>query len=383
MLPSEPLVLANGAIAISGTVSAAIGPDDEPGYFNYTDYEHTPLRMFRAVVTAAWYPSAHVGVLTDLRLENTDFTAHAWYIRLRPWLGRAFDVQIGRIPPSFGSYTRRSYGADDPFIGYPLAYQYLTTVRDDALPANANNVLRQRGRGWLVRYPIGNTTPTAGLPLASAFRWDTGVQVRIGARPVEASVGLTQGTLSTPRVEDDNDGKQVSGRLAVYPAPGVVLGFSAAHGEFVSRGATSALPPSATGGPSTQLAFGADAEFSLGHWLLRSEAVVSAWRVPAVQTPFIQDRLTAVGAWLEGRYRLSPRWYVAGRADHLGFSRLIGSPPADQPTTWDAPVTRGEIAVGYYLRRNIVARAEYQYNWRDGGRPRERGLASAQILYWF
>jgi hypothetical protein len=75
--------------------------------------------------------------------------------------------------------------------------------------------------------------------------------------------------------------------------------------------------------------------------------------------------------------------YVAGRADHLGFSRLTGTLFASQPTTWDAPVTRGQAAVGLYLRRNIVVKGEYQYNWRDGGRPHERGLASAQLLYWF
>jgi len=383
VLPAEPIVLAGGAIVVSGTVSGSVGPKDEPGYFNYTDYQHTPLRMFRAAATAAWYPNDHIGVLTELRLENTNLRAHAWYLRLRPWVDRAFDVQIGRIPPSFGAYARRSYGADDPFIGYPLAYQYLTSLRADALPATADNVLRQRGRGWLVRYPIGNTTPGAGLPLVSAFRWDTGVQVRLGTRPLSLSVALTQGTLSNPLVEDDNGGKQISGRLAITPAPGVVFGISAAGGASVSDVATSALAPGSTGGTPTQAAFGADLEVSSGHWLVRSEVVVNTWSVPAVQKPFIEDRLTATGAWVEARYRVSPRWYVAGRADRLGFSRLIGTLFAGQPTTWDAPVRRGQIAAGYYVRRNIVARAEYQYNWRDGGRPHERGLASAQILYWF
>lgn len=384
VLPSEPITLAGGAIVLSGEVSAAIGPDDHPGYFNYTDYQHTPLRMFRADVSAGWFPNPHVAVLTELRAENLDwFKAYAWYVRLRPWAARAFDVQVGRIPPSFGAYARRSYGIDDPFIGYPLAYQYLTTVRDDALPATADSVLRQRGRGWLVAYPIGDPTLDGGLPLVSAFRWDTGVQVHLGSRPIEASVALTQGTLSSPRVDDDNVGKQVSGRLAVYPAPGVILGFSAARGPFASDVATDALPAGATGGTPTQIAVGADAEVSRGHWLVRGELVVSAWSVPAVRAPYIEDRLTAVGAWIEARYRVSPRVYVAGRADQLGFSRLVGTLFGGQPTTWDAPVRRGQVAVGYSVSRNIVARAEYQYNWRDGGRPRQRGLASAQVLYWF
>src|SRR5438445_5776950 len=44
-----------------------------------------------------------------------------------------FDVQIGRIPPTFGAFARRTYANDNPLIGYPLAYQYLTSLRADAL----------------------------------------------------------------------------------------------------------------------------------------------------------------------------------------------------------------------------------------------------------
>ena len=44
--------------------------------------------------------------------------------------------------------------------------------------ANAGQLLRMRGRGWLVNYLVGNVAPDRGLPLANAFRWDTGVQVQ-------------------------------------------------------------------------------------------------------------------------------------------------------------------------------------------------------------
>ena len=44
-------------------------------------------------------------------------------------------------------------------------------------------MLRMRGEGWLVRYPLGNRVPAAGVPLVASLRWDTGVQVRIGTEP--------------------------------------------------------------------------------------------------------------------------------------------------------------------------------------------------------
>src|SRR5437660_527842 len=63
----------------------------------------------------------------------------------------AFDIQLGRVPPTFGAFPRRAYSTDNPFIGYPLAYQYLTSLRADALPANADELLQMRARGWLSR----------------------------------------------------------------------------------------------------------------------------------------------------------------------------------------------------------------------------------------
>lgn len=382
-LPSRPIELAGGQVVLSAELGASISAEDRPGYFNYTDYEHSALRLFLAALTAAWQPAERLALLTEIRSENLDTPrVYAAFVRFRPWAGRAFDLQAGRIPPSFGAFARRGYGLDNPVIGYPLAYQYLTSLRADALPATADGLLAQRGRGWRVAYPIGRAGFDAGLPLVSSFRWDTGVQVRAGGRAVEATAAVTSGTLSNPGF-DDNGGIQVSGRLALRPTPGWVLGVSAARGPYADRAATAALPPHAAGGRPTATAWGADAEFSRGHWLVRGELVYSSWTVPAVDEPRITDPLGALGAWVEARYRLTPRVYVAGRADHLGFSKIRGTLFDGAPTPWDAPVTRLEAGGGYYLRRNIVVRAVYQYNHRDGGQTRERHFVAAQGLYWF
>ena len=42
---------------------------------------------------------------------------------------------------------------------------------------NADELLRMRARGWLSNFSIGDTTPDNGVPLVTAFRWDTGVQL--------------------------------------------------------------------------------------------------------------------------------------------------------------------------------------------------------------
>ena len=306
--------------------------------------------------------------------------AYAAYVRIRPWPAREFDVQAGRIPPSFGAFGRRTYGMDNPLIGYPLAYQYLTSLHSDGVPSTADDLLRMRGRGWRSSFPIGDTYEAPGVPLVTAFRWDVGVQARWAGGPLELVGSITNGTLSNPRVGDDNDGKQVSGRIAARPVAGLVLGGSAARGAWLARALTPSLPDRSY----SQRAFGADAEYARDHWVVRAELVWTAWDLPYIGAGASPGAVSARAAWLEGRYRLSPRLFVAARADRLDFSRIAGAfVLGGEPTPWDAPVQRVEGAAGWFLQRNLVARLAVQRNTRDGGRVRRRTFVAGQLTYWF
>ena len=217
ILPAEPFALAGGRLVVSGDVTATIAPEDT-GYFNYTDYEQSALRQVRAGLTTSLTLGRKAMVLGEVRSETGNaFDVYAMFLRLRPWEGQTVDLQLGRIPPTFGAFSRRGYGVDNPLIGYPLPYQYLTSLRADALPANADDLLRMRGRGWRPEFPIGVQTAGPGLPLMSALRWDTGVQVRVGDRPFQFVAAVTNGSLSNPLVQDDNGGKQIAGRVAYQP----------------------------------------------------------------------------------------------------------------------------------------------------------------------
>jgi hypothetical protein len=376
-LPSGPISFGDGLVTIGTDISVSATPQDDGdgAWFNYTDYEHNALRLFRIGVTADVRLTDRVSVLTEIRSENGDSVKpYALYVRVRPWRDRQIDIQGGRIPPTFGAFSRRDYGAGNPLIGYPLAYQYLTAVRPDALPASNEDVLRMRARGWRPSYPIGSLDIAPGMPLITAFRWDTGVQVRIGPAPLNGTVAVTNGTASDPRTRDNNAGKQISGRMQWQPAPGLVLGGSGARGPYVSDAAlTSTTIPSGTV-RSTQLALGADAEYSRDYWLVRGELIWNQWQVPT-----ISSNLDAMSAFVEGSYKVSPGFFVAGRIDRLGFGELRSSLGN---ATWDASVTRLETGIGYYLRRNFLGKMTYQHNWRDGGPIRKRGLVALQLHFW-
>jgi hypothetical protein len=378
VLPESPLRSPDGRLVVSAELIATLGSEDDTAFFNYTDYEHNALRMFRLGTSGVWRPTAWLALAGEIRSEDLQHpSVYAAYARVRPWRNRNIDIQAGRIPPTFGAFGKRAYNTDNPVIGYPLAYQYLTSLRSDAVPASADDVLRMRARGWRSNFPIGDPAERPGLPLISGFRWDTGVQIRWQAGPVEVTSAVTQGTLSNPRLSDDNGGKQLSGRVAITPAVGLVVGVSGAGGAWLSR----RVPGS--DGSQQQRAFGADIEYSRDHWIIRGEMVFSRWSLPLPLWPSDAKSLNALGTWVEGKYRLTPRIFVAGRADRLGFSQLQGSAIGSPALPWDAPVNRFEAGAGYYLQRNLVARATVQRNHRSGGRVTERTFVSAQLAYWF
>jgi hypothetical protein len=373
---ADPVVLFGGRVTLGGEVNLTLAPEDE-GYFNDNGYQNNTLRRARLSLAAGLHAGDHLSVVTQILSDNLAAPrVYALYLRVRPWKERTFDIQAGRIPPVFGAFAREGYGPERPLVGYPLAYQYLTSLRPDAVPASVDDLLAMRGRGWRNQYPIGSPAPANGVPLVDGDRWDTGIQVRVGSEPLEASAAVTQGTLSYPRVSDNNDGKQISGRLAWRPLIGLVVGVSGARGSFFST-----VVQQAVGGASgnAQTAWGLDLEYSRGYWLFRAEAVGSAWDVPVVRPPLLHGPVRALGLEGEARYKFAPGLYVAARLDHLGFSTVEGSAG---PMSWDAPVWRVEGGVGYSVRRDLLFKLVYQHNWRDGGPLRSHGSLAAQLLFW-
>ena len=273
VLPSEPIVAAGGRLTVSGDVSAtmscahsnqpnAAACTSDTGFFNYTDYQNSALRLFRADVTAALKASRHISVLGEVQSENLGTPeAYGLYLRVQPWTAHEIDIQVGRIPPTFGAFSSRTYPSDNLLIGYPLAYQYFTTLRPDSLPTSADDLLRVRARGWLTNFSVGNTVPGIGVPLVTAFRWDTGVQLHAANAVVDATAAVTTGTLSNPLVKDDNAGKQVVGRLAFHPVPGLIVGVSGARGPFIAQSTADLAGVGGEDGRFTQTAWGGDAEY--------------------------------------------------------------------------------------------------------------------------
>jgi hypothetical protein len=376
----EPYGFARGRVTFGGEIAGSAAPRDDEAFFNYTDYERDTFRMARVRLFGQWRIAPPVSLIGEVRSENADaLEVSALYLRWRPLPAREFDVQIGRIPPVVGAFARRAYGRDNLVIGLPLAYQYLTSLRPDALPASVDDLLRMRGRGWRPSFPIGSQSIAPGIPLVSATRWDTGVEAHWRTGWLETAAAFTRGAPAVPVVRETNGGRQWSGRAAVHLPVGMTLGVSGARGKWIEDGVLAFLPEERRE-HSTESVIGTDVEYGAGHWLVRAELLRSVFQIPILSV----SSGTSLEAWsgfVEARYRWHPRWQVAGRAEKIDFASLVGS--AGGPAPWDAPVTRLEGVLGFRATRAIELRAGWQHNWRDAGRIHERGSPAVQVLYWF
>jgi hypothetical protein len=385
--PAGTLSAFGGRVTFGGEVTVTAGQEDR-GYFNFTDYERSALRLGRAALVTAVRANPHLSFLLELRAEGDTWAGHwtaspyAAYVRVRPWASRDVDIDAGRVPTAFGAFLGRSYGAGNPLIGYPLGYQYLTSLRADSVPANADELLAARGRGWYIAYPLGAQASAAGVSVVSGFRYDTGVRLRVGGEQARTQLmaSVTTGTLAYPGAADDNGAPQVAGRLVVRPTIGLVLGVSGARGAFVANEVRRDLPGALATRQYPQRAFGADAEYSRDHWLVRGEVIVSAWSLPAVGWPALDDGLSTRSILAEGRYTILPQLYAAARYDRLSFSTVDGSTGRD---TWDANVSRVEAGIGYRVARPLTVKTSVQHVTRDGGRVRRDTLAAMQVVLWF
>ena len=379
--------LAGGRVTLGGELTVTASPEDD-GRFNYTDYERNALQLIRVALTAAVRPVERVTLVTELRAEGDtsggEWTAtpYALYVRVRPWRDRPIDIQAGRIPPVFGVAGRRAYANDNVLIGYPLIWQYLTILRPDAVPANADELIYARDAGWRSWYSVGAGDYARGVPLATAFRYDTGVEARFGDESSKVSVAtaLTAGTLSSPGTGARSGGPQFSTRVAVRPTMGLVVGGSFADGDFLSTAAERELPGDSRGHRYSQRSWGFDAEYSRDHWLVRAEGIAVRYALPYLYDPPIDEPITSAGVSVEGRYRIVPGVTVGARVDRLGFSELAGT---HQTLPWDAPVSRVEAGLAWTIVRHVTARISVQHNRRDRGPVTSSTLPAAQVSVWF
>ena len=278
-----------------------------------------------------------------------------------------------------------TYATDNPLIGYPLAL----SVPDVAPARRAAGERRRAAADARPRLAVefsrsASPPPDRGVPLASAFRWDTGVQVHAAAIGIEATAAVTDRDALEPAVRATTTaGGSSPAALAVQPVAGLVARRLGRARPVPQRRRRRSAPGDAPGRRSfTQTAWGADVEYSraLLPRARRSDRQPLA-TVRAVSAPAIDGRSARVATSVEGRYKLAPGLYAAARVDHLGFSDRHGH---------DGDASLGRAGDAGRDRRRLfdpaqpAAEARRSAQPRDGGRAAAaRTLGAAQLVFWF
>ncbi len=383
-LPATPVTWLGGRLVVSGDASVSMSTSDHRTYFNYGDYQYNMMRLARLGLGVTLRLGTRVSAATDVRAEGA-VDGGSWrvypttlFLQVRPIAGASFAVAGGIVLPAFGAFLQRRYGADNLLIGYPLAYQDTTAVRADALPATADEVMRNRARGWSPHYSIGEQYAASGLPTVSTTGWSPGVAVSGGTGRLTGRLAVTRGGMAAPGSEEGR--WEVSGRAELRPVTGLVVGLSAARGAFIAEELSAVIETATANRDPRETAFGADVEYSWGYWLVRAEAIVSSRTFPAFSAPYLRDPLATLAVESEIRYKIRPGLYAAARVGHLAFSSIQGTAAT---ASWDAGVSRLETGLGYSLTRNLLVKAVYQYNSRDSVRRPSLHLGAVQLLVKF
>ncbi len=367
MIPFWALVIAT--VALTGSPRPALATDfsfrgildlvqtdkGDGTELNYlwgdSQFDSYRLRMFAAAAV-----SDHLDIFTEaLWNEDVGVVPFGAYATFHPSPVKDVNVEAGLIPWPIGDWAPRSTSDKNPLIGFPLMYQYHTSLRQDIIPPTADDLLSQAGEGEEgVNYGAGNDY--SGMPIVYDQWWDFGAVLLGSARPFEYSIGFVNGSPGFPSPgEDHTPGKSLLGRVGLAPMPGLRFGVSGSYGPYLNEESVkSSLPTGTDAGDFNQILGMADFEYSIGHADFHAEGFMNTW-----ETPTVGD-LKVHGGYAELKYALPAGFFVAGRYNIMRFSDVKDSTGAS--LSWDSDVDRLEVGGGYRLSKGVTAKAVYQLN---------------------
>jgi len=382
------LVLAGPAFAqddrppihLRGLLDLALAPNNDAVALNQLNAGGTAFDPYRARLFVDGKPSDHFDVFAQLHLsEQSGVLIYGAYATWTPDLERDLHLEAGKLPNPIGTYPPRTYSDKNPLMGMPLTCQYHTSFRGDLLVPDIDALLSEAGNGqYGVDYAPGDGG-WRGMPIVYDFCWDVGIVALGSLRPLEFSIGVTNGTPSASNPgRDNNEDKSVMGRVGINPIPSLRVGVSASTGAYLPNDVEPGLPAGTSAERYDQTLYMVDAEWMWDRLELRGEGVFNTW-----ETPNLGD-LDVTSWYLEGKFAFLAGAYVAARYDQMLFEDIQGTTGPARP--WDDDVRRFEGGLGYRFDRRVLGKVVYQTTTLDPGptgASRTENLVAAQLSLGF
>jgi len=360
-------------IALPGTSIAQVRVSGQAaGYFFKSASTQAPRSVAAGRPTFGWEGDLFAGasvtdnvsMLGSLRFSDNGYPYVDYLsIRLADILPSALNIEIGKIDIPFGNLGERRYPRRNVLFGLPLIYEYRTSL-PSYLVTEAELEAR-RGQG-------------NGMRLLNMGMYDVGAMVFGSVGMFEYSCALINGTVSAQSygIQNSNSdlGKVV--RVAITPMIGLTIGAAYSWGAYLEE-PYEQPPRNIDVNTYEQRTAELDLAFSRGYFVFNGQFAYNTWPVP-LETR--DEDLNVYGYYLEGKYTVFPRLYIAVRYNGLSFGTVLLE-GISRP--WDYNVTEWEFGGGYFLERDVLLKLVRRETRTHGGSYPKDNLTVLQLAVAF
>lgn len=288
-------------------------------------------------------------------------------------------IQVGQFATVVGRWTLRHTSWENPFITAPLAYEHLTAMWDSAAARSTETILK-----WA--HLRGSSTPAQEnadrhlrLPVIWGPSYATGAAVFGRFDSFEIAAEIKNASLSSrPDAWNlDHDAWRhptFSARLGFRPSMAWNVGLSASTGSYLLHSASRTLAPGTGLKDYRQTVVLFDASYAWRHFQAWAELVHGRFEIPRV------GLADTTSAFMEIKYKLTPRWAAAVRLNRQTFGDLRNNQNANVP--WGRDLWRADFAPTVRFSPNLQAKLQYSIQ-KEEGRPHAQHIGAAQITVRF
>jgi len=360
---------ARADVQVSGLADFVIRNSREKDITNFTFRGFSNFQTIRTRLFFDGIVDDNTAFFAQVLVNLNTFQLYGAYAQFRNLYHNYLNANLGIIPIPIGSYGPRTYSNKNPLIGTPLLYNFHTVLDPYNLGQN----------GTIAELRAGKTNRSIyGVPVIYDACWSTGAELYGTAGKFDYSLGLMFGSVSKPSLDQTRDMPQFTTHLTYNFQPGFKLGMSAFMGPYMSEGDIEeygALTPVPDPNDFFNTGIGYEFYYSARFFEVYSEGYTTNWEYPGLPD------LTALAGYMEAKYKLHPRWYIAGRFDLVEPGQIEVSPGVEEK--WDNPLKRYEIGVGYKPSRTKTVKLVSQINRFDIDDTYDSDLIAIQISALF
>lgn len=299
--------------------------------------------------------------------EDGDARVDELYAQIRFSGPGRVEARAGRFPTAFGAWVERHLPWDNPLIGAPLAYDDLLTITDGAAPPDRAGFLARREQ---------SENKTAWMPIVWGPSYASGLSVSATLGSVELIAEVKNAGLASrpadwnPWQRHFDAGPTLTARARWQPTAEWTLGVSISDGAYLREAAADTLGAGQRVEDFAQTTVGVDLAFEHRDLQLWSELMSSRFEVPHA------GDVSVLAGFVEARYKLAPRFWVAGRWNQSWFDSLDG-------VNWDYDVRRFDLGLGYRHSTHVQTKVEYRRFSQNGPQLQGNDVLAAQLVAWF